>query len=377
MIVHVVSVSGGKDSAATLLLALERFGGHRVIPIFCDTGNEHDAVYAYLNYLENALGVEIVRLRASFGAEIAAKRMYIARDRRTRREYDTAPVFDTAGNPVPKRDGRGNVIMRSVRRNGQTLTEPVQKTRKVGTGRCVRWTNKAKRRALNALVPTGNAFLDLCLWKGRFPSRMAQFCTQELKRDIAVAFQLELVDSGKTVVSWQGVRRDESQARRNAKRFERIGPRMYIYRPIVDWTAAQVFAFCSARGIRPNPLYLQGMGRVGCMPCINAGKEELRQIAARFPEHIARIAEWENLVSRAAKRGHSTFFHKTDAKSKSTDAAIFARHNVWQAVQWARTSRGGRQFDMLADLIEPTACASAYGLCEQWQDTAAILRQAA
>jgi len=33
-------------------------------------------------------------------------------------------------------------------------------------------------------------------------------------------------------------------------------------------------------------------------------------------------------------------------------------------VEWARTSRGGRQFDMLADLIEPTACASAYGLCE-------------
>ena len=46
------------------------------------------------------------------------------------------------------------------------------------------------------------------------------------------------------------------------------------------------------------------------------------------------------------------------------DSDIFARNNIWKAVEWSRTSRGGRQFDMPADLIEPTACASAYGLCD-------------
>lgn len=132
MIKHVVSVSGGKDSAATLLIALERFGKDRITPIFCDTGNEHSEVYAYLAYLEQALDIKIVRLRANFDQEIAAKRMFVARDVRTRREYDTAPVFDAAGNPVPKRDKRGNIIMRTVRRNGQTVEEAVQKTRKAG-----------------------------------------------------------------------------------------------------------------------------------------------------------------------------------------------------------------------------------------------------
>lgn len=364
MIVHVISVSGGKDSLATLLIAIERFGRHRIIAIFCDTGNEHEEVYAYLDYLEQALDIKIVRLRASFGAEIAAKRMFVARDQRTRREYDIAPVFDAVGNPVPKRDGRGNIVMRTVRRKGQEFTEPVQKTRKVGGGRRVRWSNKAKRRALDVLKPTGNPFLDLCIWKGRFPSRMAQFCTEELKRNMAVAFQLDIADYGKTVVSWQGVRRDESHARRNAKLFERISPGMYAYRPIVEWTAAQVFEFCASRGIQPNPLYRQGMGRVGCMPCINVGKAELRQIAARFPEYIETKSQWESHVSRASKRGHSTFFHKIDESGKSIDSAIFARNTVWKTVEWSRTSRGGRQFDMLADLIDPTACASAYGLCE-------------
>lgn len=309
---HVVSVSGGKDSCATLLLAIARFGPDRIIAMFCDTGNEHQAVYDYLNYLELALDIKIVRLRANFDVEIANKRMFIARDRRVGRRY----------------------------------------------GRKLRWTNKAKRRALSVLHPTGNPFLDLCLWKGRFPSRKAQFCTQELKRNIAVEFQMSLIDHGHTVVSWQGIRRDESLNRRNAPKFESVGGGLYIYRPIVDWTAQDVFAYCASRSIKPNPLYLQGMGRVGCMPCINANKAELREIGARFSDHVARIHEWEQLVGMASKRQAATFIPApgiTPAQAKE--------HGIYSIIEWSRTSRGGRQFDMLADLGS-SGCASSYGLCD-------------
>lgn len=40
----VVSVSGGKDSDETLRQALARFPKERVLPIYGDTGNEHEAV---------------------------------------------------------------------------------------------------------------------------------------------------------------------------------------------------------------------------------------------------------------------------------------------------------------------------------------------
>ena len=85
-VVHVVSVSGGKDSLATLLLALKRCPAGSVVPIFCDTGNEHEATYAYLDYLENALSIRIKRLRADFTEQLKAKRMFIARDVRTGRD---------------------------------------------------------------------------------------------------------------------------------------------------------------------------------------------------------------------------------------------------------------------------------------------------
>jgi 3'-phosphoadenosine 5'-phosphosulfate sulfotransferase (PAPS reductase)/FAD synthetase len=318
---HIVSVSGGKDSAATLLLALAKVGKDSVRAIFCDTGNEHDAVYEYLNYLERTLAIKIDRLKADFSERIAAKRQFIARDQRIGRDKQ---------------------------------------------GRKKRWTNKAKRRALAALVPSGNPYLDLCMWKGRFPSRKVQFCTEELKRNMAVEYQLDWIDRGYAVVSWQGVRRDESHNRRNAKKSERVGPRLYTFRPIVDWSAADVFAYCASRGIVPNPLYLQGMGRVGCMPCINARKQEIREIAARFPNEIARISEWEKKVAACAKRGFATFFASNNSpvemKGKQ-DNHIFSEGEIHQVVRWAKTTRGGKNYNLL-DEPEPSMCASAYGLCE-------------
>lgn len=362
MIYHVVSCSTGKDSDATLKLALNRCPPGSVIPILCDTGNEHEAVFEHAAYLEKHHGIKVVVLRNDFSEEFPRKRMFIARDQRVGRKYDTEPVFDADGNPVWKRDGRGNIVTHEVKRKGIKVVEPVQKTRKIGGGRRVRWTNKAKRRALEALHPTGNPFLDLCMLKGRFPIRKAQFCTERLKTEMAVMFQLELIDQGHQVVSWQGVRRDESDARKNAKKIERIAPKLWAFRPLVEWTAQDVFHYIDAKGATPNPLYYQGMNRVGCMPCINAAKEEIREISVRFPEHIARISEWESIVSRCSKRGFSTFFHKVDDLT-SSPASIFSRCKIETVIEWSRTSRGGRQFNMFADFSEPAACASAYGLC--------------
>lgn len=315
---HVVSVSGGKDSAASLLLAIDRFGRENVRAIFCDTGNEHELTYEYLQYMEQATGVVIVTLKADFSEQIARKRMFISRDVRHKRGPD---------------------------------------------GRKLRWSNKAKRRALDVLQPTGIPFLDLCMWKGRFPSRKAQFCTEELKRNMAVAYQLDLTDQGYTVISWQGVRRDESFARKNARSYEPVGGGLHIYRPIATWTAEQVFAFCKSRGLRPNPLYLMDMDRVGCMPCINAAKAEIHAIAVRFVQHIDKIFSWEELVGLCSKRNASTFFHKSSGKGL-TNQEIVAASNVWQVVEWAKTSRGGKQFSLLTALEENDSCASSYGLCE-------------
>jgi 3'-phosphoadenosine 5'-phosphosulfate sulfotransferase (PAPS reductase)/FAD synthetase len=317
--VRVISMSGGKDSTAMAILAIELHGRDACRFVFADTGNEHASTYEYaLDYLPRALGITIDVVRADFADEFATKRENLARI--------------AAGEPESAVYGK-----RQFKYD---------------------WTPKTAARALELLHPTGVPFLDLCMVRGGFPSRNRQYCTECLKRNPVVEYQLGIVDQGFFVESWQGVRAEESEARRWLPEYVHLG-QMAIYRPILRWSAADTFEAHRAYGIEPNPLYRQGMSRVGCMPCVNCSKGQIAQIAKRFPEHIERIAEWERLVSQVCRpRTPVSFFHRT------TTGVANGRTDIHAVVEWSRTTRGGRQFDLLAG-AEPThSCSSVYGLCE-------------
>lgn len=200
-----------------------------------------------------------------------------------------------------------------------------------------------------------------------FPSRKRQFCTEYLKTKPLTEYALAIIEKGHAVWSWQGVRIDESESRRTrlqgtgacVKAFEVVGGGLFNYRPILRWNVRDVFTAHELAGIQPNPLYSQGMTRVGCMPCVNCSKGELREVARRFPEHIERIAAWERLVSEVCRpRSPVSFFHIGTQGHKGQS------HSVYSVIEWSKTTRGGRQYDLLGDLHEPLACSSAYGLCE-------------
>ncbi len=327
-LIHVVSMSGGKDSTATAILAIEQHGIDACRFVFADTGNEHQATYEYaLSYLPAALGITVDVVRADFADEFATKRANLARL--------------AAGEPESAVYGRRQFQYQ--------------------------WTPAAAARALELLHPTGNPYLDMCMLKGGFPSRKRQYCTDYLKTQPLTEYAVDLLDAGHAVWSWQGVRIDESDSRRNrlqgtgacVRSFEVVGGGLFNYRPILRWTARDVFQAHELAGIQPNPLYLQGMSRVGCMPCINCSKAELREIARRFPEQIERIAAWERLVSEVCRpRSPVSFFHMGTQGHAGQSSTIHA------VVEWSRTTRGGRQFSLLEQLEEPGGCSSAYGLCE-------------
>lgn len=309
--VHVVSWSGGKDSTACMLIALKKIGRERMRFVMADTGNEDQAVFDYRKYIQLKLGVRIEIVKADFSDRIFAKRMFIARDQRSGRKK----------------------------------------------GKKIRWTNKAKRRALAVLHPSGIPFLDLCLWKGRFPSRKSQFCTEELKKYVITDYQQTLVAEGFNVVSWQGVRRDESDNRKDALKSERLEPGITAYRPLVDWSAMQVVSFIKSKGVKMNPLYSEGFDRVGCMPCINSSKEDIRQMASRRPAVVEKLRQWENLVAYASKRLGATFFPAL------TREKHLKKNGIDEMAEWALTDHGGKQF-LLFNEKAVNGCASSYGLCE-------------
>lgn len=70
---YLVSLSGGKDSTACLLWALDTLPKKDIIPYFIDTKWEHESVYEYLVYLEKELDIKIIRLESE-GMEALSKR---------------------------------------------------------------------------------------------------------------------------------------------------------------------------------------------------------------------------------------------------------------------------------------------------------------
>lgn len=317
MSVHnIISVSGGKDSTALLALAVT-LEADNLEAIFADTGHEHPITYEYVHYLSDWLtgrGYAPIRwVSADFSADLARRRAYLLR---------------VAAGEIADQFGK------------------------------VRHTAASAARAAELMRPTGSAFLDLAILKGRFPSTRAAFCSEKLKRDVIfdeVFLPLMEANAG-MILSWQGVRAGESRRRANLPECDEVGGGLYNYRPILQWTAEDVFDAHRVVGIAPNPLYKMGMKRVGCMPCINTGKDELLEIADRFPEVIDRIAAWENLVSKVSKRGCSTLFPTCDNRG----------NGVRKVVEWSRTGKGGANFDLFRQETSEVkgGCSSVYGLCE-------------
>jgi 3'-phosphoadenosine 5'-phosphosulfate sulfotransferase (PAPS reductase)/FAD synthetase len=296
---HIVSVSGGKDSTATYLLALER--GVEFTGGFADTDNEHEWVYEFVDDLPRKTGgPPIKKVKADLTKQLAKHRNYILEK------------WPQEGIPA-------DVVARAA--------------------------------ALNQ--PSGNVYLDLCILKGRFPSRMVQFCTQELK-EIPITEQIifPALRNG-PVLQWIGIRAEESLKRAKDPRYNKHDNGSWLWRPLLHWKLEDVWAIHRRHGLEPNKLYANGMGRVGCMPCINCGKNELREIATRFPEHIQRIQEWETIVADACKRSAASFF---TTKMGTT--------GIETVVEWAKTARGGKQYQMFFDQQSGGGCSSDLALCE-------------
>ncbi|WP_294189040.1 phosphoadenosine phosphosulfate reductase family protein [uncultured Sphingomonas sp.] len=365
---HFVSISGGKDSTATACLAVERAERTGFAPrfLFADTGNEHDVTLEHVAYLAHTLGITIETVRADFSGRFAARRAAIARDwpKELRRKQHSAECRAACEDLAYAE----KALVREECDCPIKVSPPVP--------------DHLIARAVELMQPTGNPFLDMAMLHGRFPGTKSRFCTTELKLDPMDMVKTPIRVAGTPVVEWVGERADESAARAAKPTIEinRCSWRApaVIYRPIHSWHVREVFTIAKRHGLKPNPLYLMGMGRVGCF-CIMAQKEEVRQTALRFPAVIERIAEWEVICGNVARHANTSValgerdefvssFLPTDKVPPDEHGKI--RATIHRAVEWSKTSRGGRNFDLLnhLDEIAPAeqrhACSSQYGLCE-------------
>lgn len=211
---------------------------------------------------------------------------------------------------------------------------------------------------IDVVKPTRD-MVESVMHRAGFPARMQRWCTRELK--IKPLRQYHDALGGETV-SALGIRADESESRAKMPAWaddDDWGG--WIWRPLLTWTIEDVLSIHHRHGIPMNPLYMAGHSRVGCFPCIFSRKEEIRLLPDWRVEQIAHlerdVAQLRDERNKAAPGryapGHPTFF-----QTKVPGTVMPIR----DIVAWSRTSRGGRQLDLLADV--PQGGCVRWGMCE-------------
>ena len=264
-------------------------------------------------------------------------------------------------------------------------------------------------------------FWKLARHKKRFPSRMARFCTQHLKVMPSHDSLAAHMDSGKKIIKATGVRWDEAHASNDRGEVPEIAydgfdigkgksKRTYIYPvwyPLRAWTLDDVWSIhkrylsldaviglvaadptmqpgqkqdlCEImrmNEIPRNPLYDMGAQRVGCFPCINSAKREMRALAHYRPERIEFINEQE--MSVANRWGYSGFFarstvplHFRSKVLRKDDEVLIDEETgepmlvatIHDVVEWSKTWRGARQYEFFLPDEAGGACVIG-GECE-------------
>lgn len=190
-----------------------------------------------------------------------------------------------------------------------------------------------------------------------FPSSGRRWCTDELKVQ-PTARELDRIreETGDEVQVLVGVRAEESRSR--AQMSEREWSDAYdceVWRPLLDWKLPDVIAEHTSASVPLNPLYQMGAERVGCWPCINAGKTEIELVARLDPGRIDQIREMER-VTKNTMFSKEAAVHERVPGARRTELPL----PIDDAVAWSRTKRGGKELQLVR---APSGCAR-WGICE-------------
>jgi len=104
------------------------------------------------------------------------------------------------------------------------------------------------------------------------------------------AWYLNQTDTTQDALIILGQRRSESKRRASLSDFSPIiRSGRAAYRPILDWSINDVFAFLDKHGIIAHPAYANGRKRVGCVWCVHSYQEDLVNDEQLYPERCAEL----------------------------------------------------------------------------------------
>lgn len=170
-------------------------------------------------------------------------------------------------------------------------------------------------------------FDNLVRRKSGFPRQGIQFCTQELKIAPTIEWWDEY-DPHKTAVSLIGVRREESNNRKNYPEFSISPEGISTWAPLVAYTEYQRDTLLRRARVKPLP-----HRSAECFPCINSNRKDILLLDETT---IAKVETLENSMGYTSKGKPRTFFRPY---------RYMGATGIREIVRWAKAGHGKFELD--------------------------------
>jgi 3'-phosphoadenosine 5'-phosphosulfate sulfotransferase (PAPS reductase)/FAD synthetase len=299
----IVQFSGGKDSLATLIWAINKYGKDKVEAVFCDTKWEHEITYKHIAEVIEKLQVKLIVLSSkkylSFLDMVEKKKRFPSTKARfCTEELKTKPMIDYVLEHTEHL-----ILLQGIRKDESESRSKMEK-------QCSYFKYYSQPYGVDK-------------------NGKNKFHTYRKKE----------------VLEWRSKYSDD------------------VLRPVFKWTGQEVINYILDNGIKPNPLYYMGMSRVGCMPCIMAKLGEVKEIANRFPEVIEKVREAEINLNLSIMPPNKIPAKYCSKKATNKKGEIKSYPTITDVVKYVNR-KDAQQSIFEEDKNNNHRCMSFYGICE-------------
>lgn len=229
-----VAFSGGKDSHASLILTVKKWGAKNVTAVFCDTQWEHALLYPFIEEVCKDLGCHLIILKSEYS--------FIQLAEKKNRFPSTKAKFCSE---ILKVNPMIDYVLTELQSNDYLLI--------------IQGIRRAESNQRSTAEENCQYFKYYFTPYGHDKNGKPKYFTYR-KKDIIKLSALEKVD---------------------------------IERPVINLSAQEVIKTIIDYGHKPNPLYYAGLSRVGCFPCIMCKHKEVFILIDKFPEYAKRLIDAE------------------------------------------------------------------------------------
>ncbi len=282
----VISISGGKDSQTILDYVMsevrrQQYSGD-VIAVLADTGAEWPQSLPHCQMLCDHYRIELRVALPHRALPDHIERRCAMMAEKNKNGWPSASLRDCTG--ACKRD-------------------PIQKVIRAGWPSAkVRYcTTHCKSSAIDKTIRAG------------WPSSSCKYCTSDCKRNPIqkLTRQAWPADAGAAILSVTGERREESRNRAKLPEVEQHkaltvrGRVVTSWRPILDFTLADVWARIAKTGLPRHVAYDLGNERLSCAICVLAKDGDIRNGAVARPDLAERYLNIERTYGQTFKHKRS------------------------------------------------------------------------